>query len=143
MNSFTMLKLARKLPTCEHNICEPCSKEIIDSRQEMIICGFCSALVRKEEIRLFPLNTAVLLVLSEKPITVTEQPVMNEEENQLMADLMVSPAPSQLDQYQEELCPKHKVILDIVCISDKQRICPHCALFGPHRDHRFKRLDDF
>jgi spore coat polysaccharide biosynthesis predicted glycosyltransferase SpsG len=33
--------------------------------------------------------------------------------------------------------------MDIICISDKQRICPHCALFGNHRDHRFKRLEDF
>jgi hypothetical protein len=23
------------------------------------------------------------------------------------------------------------------------RICPHCALFGNHKDHRFKRLEDF
>jgi hypothetical protein len=37
----------------------------------------------------------------------------------------------------------HKVVMDIICISDKQRICPHCALFGNHRDHRFKRLEDF
>lgn len=40
----------------------------------------------------------------------------------------------------EEMCELHKVTLDIVCISDRQRICPHCALFGNHRDHRFKRL---
>lgn len=59
-----------------------------------------------------------------------------------MTDLLIT-SPRQVDQVEEELCPKHKVILDIVCISDKQRICPHCALFGPHRDHRFKRLDDF
>jgi hypothetical protein len=35
------------------------------------------------------------------------------------------------------------VALDIICISDRQRICPHCALFGQHRDHRFKRVEDF
>jgi hypothetical protein len=33
--------------------------------------------------------------------------------------------------------------MDIVCITDKHRICPHCALFGNHREHRFKRLEDF
>lgn len=43
----------------------------------------------------------------------------------------------------EDVCPIHRVVLDIICISDKQKICPHCALFGAHRDHRFKRLDDF
>ena len=59
-----------------------------------------------------------------------------------MGDLLLG-SPTINDYSYEELCPKHKVILDIVCISDKQRICPHCALFGPHRDHRFKRLDDF
>lgn len=33
--------------------------------------------------------------------------------------------------------------MDIVCVTDKQKICPHCALFGKHKDHRIKRLDDF
>lgn len=80
-------------------------------------------------------------MISEQPVVI-EQPVLNEEENQLMTDLIVT-SPQYSDSHQEELCPKHKVVLDIVCISDKQRICPHCALFGPHRDHRFKRLDDF
>jgi hypothetical protein len=141
MQSFTMLRLPRKLPCCEHSICEPCLREIVDSRQDMIMCGLCSAIVRREEIRMFPLDTTILLAIS-SDMPVLEQPVLNEEETQFMGDLLLS---SQImgEGSQDDLCPKHRVVMDIVCISDKQRICPHCALFGPHRDHRFKRLEDF
>ena len=33
--------------------------------------------------------------------------------------------------------------MDIVCVTDKQKICPHCALFGKHKDHCIRRLEDF
>lgn len=52
-------------------------------------------------------------------------------------------ATASLEGNEEELCPEHKVGMDIVCVTDKQKICPHCALFGKHKDHRIKRLDDF
>jgi len=33
------------------------------------------------------------------------------------------------------MCSKHNRRLEIICIDDKQRICPNCALFGPHKNH--------
>jgi hypothetical protein len=62
-----MVKLPRKLPCCQHSICEGCLKDIIDTRQEVIICGFCANHVKKIDIRIFPLNTGILLSLSEPP----------------------------------------------------------------------------
>jgi hypothetical protein len=36
------------------------------------------------------------------------------------------------------MCPEHQKPLEIVCITDEQMICPHCAIFGNHKDHIFK-----
>lgn len=71
---------------------------------------------------------------------IQEQPQSHEEENQLLNDLAPNNCTPIRDNTSDGLCPLHKAPLDIVCISDKQRICPHCALFGNHREHRFKRL---
>ena len=37
---------------------------------------------------------------------------------------------------ERELCPLHKRQKQLVCITDKQKICSHCALFGNHQYHR-------
>lgn len=138
-----MVRLPRKLPSCAHSICETCLREIIDTKQEIIICGFCSAILKKAEIRIFALNTALLMTLSETPSSHSHQVVPQEEENQLLAEASPLTASPNFEGNEEELCPVHKVGMDIVCVTDKQKICPHCALFGKHKDHRIRRLDDF
>jgi hypothetical protein len=83
LNAFSIDKLPRKLPRCSHNICEPCLKEIIEIKQDMLICGFCAIVLRKEEIKIFPLNSALLLLINKTdPV---DEPTLNEEDNQLLA----------------------------------------------------------
>ena len=83
LNAFSIDKLPRKLPNCSHNICEPCLKEIIEIKQDMLICGFCASVLRKEEIKIFPLNSALLLLINKTdPV---DEPIINEEDNQLLA----------------------------------------------------------
>ena len=53
------------------------------------MCGLCSAIVRKEGICVFPLNTSLLMHLSDKSYVEPQQPVLNEEENQFMGDLLI------------------------------------------------------
>jgi hypothetical protein len=72
---FSLSKLPRKLPTCDHSICEPCLREITDLRQEVILCGFCGSSVLKQDIRIFPLNTALLLSLTSAPAPPPPPPV--------------------------------------------------------------------
>ena len=38
----------------------------------------------------------------------------------------------------QSMCPKHKKVIEIVCIDCKERICSNCALFGNHRGHDIK-----
>lgn len=33
------------------------------------------------------------------------------------------------------MCPEHQRKLEIICISDRSRICSNCALFGAHKGH--------
>lgn len=36
---------------------------------------------------------------------------------------------------EEDICPEHQRKLEIICISDRSRICSNCALFGAHKGH--------
>ena len=56
-----------------------------------------------------------------------------QEANQLLQNVSFANNNSTLINTTFDRCPIHRAPLDIVCISDKQRICPHCALFGNHR----------
>lgn len=42
----------------------------------------------------------------------------------------------------EELCPKHKRKLEIICIDDRVRVCANCALFGEHKGHEVRQEDE-
>ena len=39
-----------------------------------------------------------------------------------------------------EKCTLHNKELEIICLTDRERLCPHCALFGKHKNHCFKTL---
>lgn len=41
------------------------------------------------------------------------------------------------------MCATHDKPLEIICLTDLKRICPHCAIFGNHKDHKFKSLREF
>lgn len=36
------------------------------------------------------------------------------------------------------MCPQHNAINELACLTCKRRICPHCALFGGHKNHEVK-----
>jgi predicted nuclease with TOPRIM domain len=38
------------------------------------------------------------------------------------------------------MCDIHKKELEIICITDRIKLCLHCALFGKHKDHKFKTI---
>ncbi|TNV71004.1 hypothetical protein FGO68_gene8232 [Halteria grandinella] len=41
-----------------------------------------------------------------------------------------------------DLCSEHLEKLEIVCLTDQVRICTRCALFGAHRHHEVRSVDD-
>ena len=40
------------------------------------------------------------------------------------------------------MCAAHNKPLEVVCIIDMERICANCAIFGKHKGHDFKSLDE-
>ena len=32
---------------------------------------------------------------------------------------------------------------DLICLSDNKMICQHCALFGDHKNHNFRKIEDY
>ena len=41
------------------------------------------------------------------------------------------------------MCNVHKKSLEIICVNDLKRICSHCAIFGGHKNHKFKSFQEF
>ena len=42
----------------------------------------------------------------------------------------------------QDICKVHKKPLDVVCINDLVKICASCAIFGAHKGHDFKSLEE-
>ena len=42
----------------------------------------------------------------------------------------------------QDLCPIHKIKIDIIDIDTKERICSSCALFGPNKGHDIRMEQD-
>ena len=40
-----------------------------------------------------------------------------------------------------EVCLLHQKPMDIVCLEDMIRICAKCAIFGEHKGHEFKGIE--
>ena len=39
------------------------------------------------------------------------------------------------------MCLLHQKPLEIVCVYDLQKVCSKCAIFGEHKGHDFKSLE--
>ena len=58
-----------------------------------------------------------------------DEPVKKEEE------------PSEESEEDENICLLHQKPLEVVCVVDLEKICAKCALFGKHKGHDFKSLE--
>lgn len=77
-----------------------------------------------------------------------DEPLIQEENEDLLLDpedktvpLEIKPQNSLITS--QEICPEHEKTLEIICATDLKMICPHCAIFGNHKDHCFKTLKEF
>lgn len=43
---------------------------------------------------------------------------------------------------EEQYCQEHLLVKDIVCLTEQQSICSHCALFGKHHGHTLKPMGE-
>ena len=43
---------------------------------------------------------------------------------------------------QHNFCSTHKRLFRFICMTDRTKICEDCVIFGEHRDHGLKNMDD-
>ena len=46
------------------------------------------------------------------------------------------------DREEVELCLLHQKPIEVVCMNDYERLCSKCALFGEHKNHDFKGVEE-
>jgi len=66
------------------------------------------------------------------PIATTS--VLEIPKNKVLLKLLKAPLP--------EKCSEHKKDLEFFCFQDNQKVCSKCALFGDHKEHDIKPLED-
>ncbi|CAD8082256.1 unnamed protein product [Paramecium primaurelia] len=127
-NEFENIPLM--LPDCGHTICQKCIKQMLMSADgQQICCPEDNILAKgKTHITEFPKNCQLLKMV------VKQRPSIDHPEYQLHLN--------NLAQEKIELCAEHLEKLEIVCLTDKIRICTKCALFGNHRHHEVRSVDD-
>ncbi|CAK60950.1 unnamed protein product (macronuclear) [Paramecium tetraurelia] len=127
-NEFENIPLM--LPDCGHTICQKCIKQMLMSADgQQICCPEDNILAKgKTHITEFPKNCQLLKMV------VKQRPSIDHPEYQLHLN--------NLAQEKIELCGEHLEKLEIVCLTDKIRICTKCALFGNHRHHEVRSVDD-
>ncbi|CAD8115841.1 unnamed protein product [Paramecium sonneborni] len=118
------------LPDCGHTICQKCIEQMLMSADgQQICCPEDNILARgKTHITEFPKNCQLLKMV------VKQRPSLEQPEYQLHLN--------NLAQEKIDLCGEHLEKLEIVCLTDKIRICTKCALFGNHRHHEVRSVDD-
>ncbi|CAK58033.1 unnamed protein product (macronuclear) [Paramecium tetraurelia] len=118
------------LPDCGHTICQQCIQFMLsNSDGQQISCPEDNILARgKLNISEFPKNCQLLKMILKQRSSI-EQPEYQLNLNNFAKERF-------------ELCAEHLEKLEIVCLTDKIRICTKCALFGNHRHHEVKSVDD-
>lgn len=50
--------------------------------------------------------------------------------------------PKSLTKLNQNSCFEHKKQLDYICLEDKQKVCANCVLFGIHKGHEIKQINE-
>ncbi len=69
--------------------------------------------------------------------------IMNNDLNNLMtSDSSENNTIIKYKYESDQYCESHQKKRDIVCLTEQNRICSHCALFGGHNGHIIKTIDE-
>ncbi|CAK77067.1 unnamed protein product (macronuclear) [Paramecium tetraurelia] len=126
------------LPDCGHTICQ--ILYCVQKMGKLIIYKSIMA-KNKSDISQFPKNCQLLkMVIKHKAqYQQSRQSARNDDSDigyQLQLNNLIS------NDIPNDLCQEHLEKLEIVCFTDQVRICTRCALFGQHRHHEVRSVDD-
>ena len=123
-------KLARLFPNCGHTFCSNCiKKKIIENEKNKnmnskIICPIdkikCEFFNKNKGLKSFPINFEIKNYLED--LRDFDKKKKEEKKN---------------------FCEEHKKKIDLICLKDNKLICYDCALFGNHKNHEFKKIENY
>ncbi|KAM3134266.1 hypothetical protein pb186bvf_013551 [Paramecium bursaria] len=127
------------LPDCGHTICQQCIEEMLGHGSEFCCPEDGIHAKNRSKIGDFPRNCQLLKMVLKQRLSYAPQ-VSNQISRQSTRNDDDLEYRVQLNN--QELCSEHLEKLEIVCLTDKVRICTRCALFGLHRHHEVRSVDD-
>jgi hypothetical protein len=125
----------RMMPACEHSACTACLRQLLGKgKAKEITCCHCGhqETLSGVDLEYFPKNIALTKLLRER--SSTPKPSLTRLDS--------GDGRSTGSQSESDLCSLHGKELELVCLTDRVRLCAHCALFGSHKDHRFKTVGE-
>ena len=118
-------KMPRLLPCCGHTFCSECLEKILKINKKTFQCPFDKKEMDLDNngVKNFPINFALRAYINQKK---KKKEKKKEKKNK-----------------NKKGCKLHKMEFDLICLSDNKMICQHCALFGDHKNHDFRRIEDY
>ncbi|CAD8069800.1 unnamed protein product [Paramecium sonneborni] len=129
------------LPDCGHTICQNCIQQMLINKK-YIVCPEDGIMAKnKNDISQFPKNCQLLkMVVKHKAQYQQSRQSARNDDNDIDYQLQLNNLIS--NDIPNDLCQEHLEKLEIVCLTDQVRICTRCALFGQHRHHEVRSVDD-
>lgn len=121
----------RLFPFCGHTFCTECISTHIRG-QTSIGCpedgrphpSFDPA----RGIDCFPINVALMNLLNKSSTSLTRE---------------TAAPPIHREATRSHFCKQHHKLADLICLTDRKIICSKCALFGDHKNHDIREIEDF
>ncbi|CAD8171195.1 unnamed protein product [Paramecium pentaurelia] len=153
------------LPSCGHSICQLCVTQYFQSQLKLVCNEDNIECQVDKELKFFPINQSIIVLLKKKRTVhkchtyvtpedaiprisaqdVSEFSGDGHQNFQLSKNMSQSHSFEQLPQKdnQGDQCSIHLKPLELVCQEDGEYICVNCALFGNHKFHNYKPIDDY
>ena len=116
---------------------------MIKKDQSKVVCPeddeACEFYNPKKGIKSFPINRAIQKFLLKQG----EQRNSRDSNDEELEDSCNFDEHESTNQNFDELCEEHNQNTTLVCFTEKKLICPDCALFGKHKDHKYMKMVEY
>ncbi|CAD8100807.1 unnamed protein product [Paramecium primaurelia] len=132
-NSFDIYdRTPQMLPKCGHSMCMHCLRE-----QTKIICPE-DGIVQPQDLNLYPVNQAILKIINKSSLKNSQI-----DSTELGDTVRLSKCENFFEIMEStSLCKEHNKKIELVCLEDHNKICVNCALFGGHKHHNVRNIDE-
>ncbi|KAM3128756.1 hypothetical protein pb186bvf_019168 [Paramecium bursaria] len=117
------------LPKCGHSMCMKCLRQ-----QTRIVCPE-DGLQQPLDLAAYPVNQTILKIISKSSLRNSQLDSTEVETLRFSNNFLEALDPS-------HTCLEHHKRIELVCLDDQYKICVSCALFGQHKHHNVRNLEE-